>query len=174
MQISKRFFLKEFLAPLHLMRSSLATVAAFAALAPSMRGQAPQRAAADPWSAAQLIEPADFARELSSKKPDSRPTIVYVGFRTLFEGGHIPGATFHGTASTEAGLAGLKAWAASLPRNTDVVLYCGCCPFDRCPNVRPAFALFRDLGFTRLRVLALRTSFAADWAEKNYPIEKGL
>ena len=174
MQISKQLLLKEFRAPLQLMRLSLAAVAAFAALAPSMRGQAPQRAVADPWSAAQLIEPADFARELSSKKPDSRPTIVYVGFRTLFEGGHIPGATFHGTASTEAGLAGLKTWAASLSRNTDVVLYCGCCPFDRCPNVRPAFALFRDLGFTRLRVLALRTSFAADWAEKNYPIEKGL
>ena len=172
MHVSKGFFSQGF-RTLRL-KLAFAGVAAFAVLAPSMRGQAPQRAAADPWSVAELVESADFANELSSKKPASRPTIVYVGFRTLFEGGHIPGATFHGTASTEAGLAGLKAWAASLPRNTDVVLYCGCCPFDRCPNVRPAFALFRDLGFTRVRVLALRTSFAADWAEKNYPIEKGL
>jgi hypothetical protein len=174
MHVSKGLFPKEFRAPLQLMKLAFAAVAAFAALAPSMRGQAPQRAAADPWSAAQLVEPADFANELSSKKPDSRPTVVYVGFRTLFEGGHLPGATFHGTASTEAGLAGLKTWATSLSRTTDVVIYCGCCPFDRCPNIRPAFALFRDLGFTHVRVLALRTSFAADWAEKNYPVEKGL
>jgi thiosulfate/3-mercaptopyruvate sulfurtransferase len=172
MHVSKGFFPKEFRA-LPLMKLAFAAVAAFAVLAP-MRGQAPQRTAADPWPAAQIVEPADFANELSSKKLDSRPTIVYVGFRTLFEGGHIPGATFPGTASTEAGLAGLKAWAAALPRKADIILYCGCCPFDRCPNVRPAFALFRDLGFTHVRVLALRTSFAADWAEKNYPIDKGL
>jgi hypothetical protein len=174
MYLGKTSFLRRFPASLPLVKLALAGTVALTELAPSAQGQSPQRAAADPWSAAQLIEPADFARELTSKKPDSRPTIVYVGFRTLFEGGHVPGATFHGTASTEAGLAGLKAWATSLPRTTDVVLYCGCCPFDRCPNVRPAFLLFRDLGFTHLRVLALRTSFAADWAEKNYPIDKGL
>ena len=152
----------------------LAGIFAFTLPAGRAPGQAPQRAVADPWSSAQLIEAADFARELAPMKPDSRPTIVYVGFRTLFEGGHIPGATFHGTASTEAGMASLKVWAASLPRTADVVLYCGCCPFDRCPNIRPAFTLFRELGFTRLRVLVLRTSFATDWAEKNYPMEKGL
>ncbi len=157
-----------------LMKMALVSAMAFAVTAPSTLGQAPPRPAADPWSASQLVEPADFARELAAAKPDSLPTIVYVGFRTLFEGGHVPGATFHGTASTEAGLASLKAWAGSLPRTTDVVIYCGCCPFDHCPNVRPAFVLFRDLGFTHLRVLALRTSFAADWAGKNYPMEKGL
>jgi len=159
---------------IQIMKLAFVAVAAFAVLAPPTPSQTPQRAAIDPWSAAELLEPSDFARELSSKKADSRLTIVYVGFRTLFEGGHVPGATFHGTASTEAGFASLKKWARSLPRSTNIVLYCGCCPFDRCPNVRPAFVLFRDLGFTHLRVLALRTSFAADWAEKNYPIEKGL
>lgn len=133
-----------------------------------------QRPAVDPWPASQIIAAADFARELASSKSDSRPTIVYVGFRTLFAGGHLPGATFHGTTSTEAGRASLKAWAESLPRATNIVIYCGCCPFDRCPNVRPAFVLLRDLGFTHLRVLALPTSFAADWVEKNYPVEKGL
>jgi hypothetical protein len=99
---------------------------------------------------------------------------VYVGFRTLFAGGHIPGATFHGSASTKDGLADIKKWASALPRTVNLVIYCGCCPFERCPNVRPAFVLFREMGFTHLRVLELRTSFAADWADKNYAIEKGL
>jgi len=131
-----------------------------------------QSTSAELLPSAQLIQPADLVRELAS--PDRRPTIVYVGFRTLFAGGHIPGATFHGSGSTEQGLADLKKWAAPLPRTTNLVIYCGCCPFQRCPNIRPAFALLRDMGFTRVRVLELPTNFAADWVDKGYPTEKGL
>jgi 3-mercaptopyruvate sulfurtransferase SseA len=132
-----------------------------------------QRASSETLPAAQLVQPTDFAEELASADADSRPTVVYVGFRTLYAGGHIPGATFHGSASTEQGLAELKKWASTLPHTANIVIYCGCCPFERCPNIRPAFFLFRDLGFTRVRVLHLPTSFAADWAEKNFPLEKG-
>jgi thiosulfate/3-mercaptopyruvate sulfurtransferase len=142
-------------------------------LSPWMQGQADSRANPPAFSASQLVQPADLVHELASAGADSRPTVVYVGFRTLFAGGHIPGATFHGSASTEQGLAEIKHWAASLPRTTNLVIYCGCCPFQHCPNVRPGFALLRDMGFTRLRVLELQTSFAADWADKNYPVEKG-
>jgi thiosulfate/3-mercaptopyruvate sulfurtransferase len=127
----------------------------------------------DPWTPAQTITAADLSRELASSASPAHPQIVYVGFRTLFAGGHIPGATFHGSASTEDGLTELKKWAATLPRSADVVLYCGCCPLDRCPNIRPAFSAFQTMGFARLRVLVLPTSFAADWVDKNYPVEKG-
>jgi thiosulfate/3-mercaptopyruvate sulfurtransferase len=143
-------------------------------LSPCVQGQTGQPTHPETLPASQLVQPADLVRELASATVDSRPTIVYVGFRTLFAGGHIPGATFHGSASTDQGLADIKKWAASLPRTTNLVIYCGCCPFEHCPNIRPAFALFRDMGFTRLRVLELRTSFAADWAGKNYAIEKGF
>jgi hypothetical protein len=34
-----------------------------------------------------------------------------------------------------------------------VVIYCGCCPLDKCPNVRPAFTLLKTMGFTNLHVL---------------------
>ena len=139
-----------------------------------VQGQTSQPTTSEALPASQLVQPADLVRELASASADARPTIVYVGFRTLFAGGHIPGATFHGSGSTEQGLADIKKWAASLPRTTNLVIYCGCCPFERCPNIRPAFALLRDMGFTHLRVLELHTSFAADWAEKNYSIEKGL
>jgi thiosulfate/3-mercaptopyruvate sulfurtransferase len=143
-------------------------------LSTSVLGQTSQPTISEALPASQLVQPADLVRELASASADARPSIVFVGFRTLFAGGHLPGATFHGSASTEQGLADIKKWAASLPRTTNLVIYCGCCPFERCPNVRPAFALLREMGFTHLRVLELRTSFAADWAEKNYSIEKGL
>src|SRR5208337_1338991 len=87
--------------------------------------------------------------------------------------GHIKGAQNHGMAGNEAGLLELKTWASSLPRSTKLVIYCGCCPMDRCPNLRPAFAALRDLGFTKLRVLLLPTDFAMDWAAKGYPYDRG-
>lgn len=135
--------------------------------------RAAQADSAEPWSKAEVLEASGLARELGAKNGDA-PTIVYVGFRTLFSGGHIPGATFHGTASTEKGFAELRSWLATLPRSTNLVIYCGCCPFDHCPNIRPAFKVAHELSFEHIRVLNLRKSFAADWVEKGYPMEKGL
>jgi thiosulfate/3-mercaptopyruvate sulfurtransferase len=139
--------------------------------APATRGD--EKKSPDPWSAAQIIQPADFARKLGDKN-GTPPTVVYVGFRTLFAGGHIPGATFHGSASTEQGLTDLKKWADTLPRSTNLVIYCGCCPLDKCPNIRPAFTALSSMGFKKLRVLVLPTNFATDWAGKDYPIQKGM
>ncbi|HMI52958.1 MAG TPA: hypothetical protein VK525_15710 [Candidatus Saccharimonadales bacterium] len=126
---------------------------------------------ADPWSSGQALQPADLARELANGK-QARPTVLYVGVRTLFNGGHIPGSSFHGTPSTEKGLQEMKAWADTLPRSTSLVIYCGCCPLDRCPNIRPAFSTLHEMGFANLRVLILPTSFAADWVEKGLPVEQ--
>lgn len=126
----------------------------------------------DPWTPAQIVQPAALAAELKQEK-DPFPVVIYVGVRTLYTGAHIPGAVFHGPGSSEQGLADLKEYAATLPKNSDIVLYCGCCPLDRCPNLRPAFTALDKMGFKRLRVLILPTSFAADWIEKGYPVEKG-
>jgi len=125
----------------------------------------------DPWSVSQSLQAADLAGELTQKK-GTPPAIVYVGFRTLFAGGHVPGASFHGAASTEQGLSEMKKWAEGLPRSTNLVIYCGCCPFEKCPNIRPAFTALRDMGFNNLRVLVLPTNFATDWVGKGYPMEK--
>jgi rhodanese-related sulfurtransferase len=132
-----------------------------------------ERKSSDPWSSSQTLQAADLAGELAQKN-GTPPTIVYVGFRTLFAGGHIPGASFHGTASTETGLGEIKKWADDLPRSTNLVIYCGCCPFEKCPNIRPAFAALRDMGFKNLRVLVLPTNFATDWVGKGYPMQTGM
>jgi hypothetical protein len=151
-----------------------AALAVASALWSAQSNEGNQEKAVEPWSTGQVLQPADFAGEIRNAKDESAPTTVYVGFRTLFEGGHVPGASFHGTASKGEGLAELKKWIATLPRSTNVVIYCGCCPFDRCPNIRPAYTALHEMGFTHLRVLVLPTSFAADWVEKGYPMQKGL
>jgi len=126
-----------------------------------------------PWTQAQSVDAAALAKELADSKPANQPKIVCVGFHTLYNGAHIAGASFHGPASTPQGLDDLKNWAKPLPRSANVVIYCGCCPLAHCPNVRPAFAALRDMGFTHLRVLVLPHDFATDWVSPNYPVAKG-
>ena len=137
---------------------------------PAIHGQ--EKKAADPWPSSETMQPALFSKMLTDKY-SSVPTVVFVGFRSLYAGGHLPDASFHGTASTEQGLADLKAWAATLPRSTELVIYCGCCPMEKCPNIRPAYTALSAMGFKKLRVLVLPTSFAVDWADKGYPMQKG-
>ena len=129
------------------------------------------RAPADPWTATETVQPTQLAAELQQEK-DPHVLVIYVGVRTLYNGAHIPGSVFHGPGSTEEGISELKQYAATLPKNSDVVLYCGCCPLEKCPNLRPAFSALKDTGFARLRVLILPTSFNTDWVEKGYPAKK--
>ena len=125
----------------------------------------------DPWTVSQSIQPGDLLKELSD--PKTAPTVLFVGFHRLYAAGHIKGAQYHGTGGSAEGMAQTKSWAESQPRSTNLVIYCGCCPMERCPNLRPAFTALRDLGFTKVHVLVLPTSFEVDWAEKGFPYDKG-
>ena len=125
----------------------------------------------DPWTKSQTVQPADLIKELENSQ--TAPTVVFVGFKRLYSAGHIKGAQFHGTAGNEDGLKQLTAWAGRLPRSTNLVIYCGCCPMDKCPNIRPAFKALQGLGFKNLRVLLLQQDFATDWAGKGFPYDKG-
>ena len=126
---------------------------------------------AEPWTKTESVEAHDLARELNDAK--TAPEVVFVGFQRLYTAGHIKGAQFYGSGGNPEGLKEMKTWAATLPKTTSLVIYCGCCPMERCPNVRPAFTVLHALGFTKLRVLVLPTGFEADWAEKGYPYDKG-
>jgi thiosulfate/3-mercaptopyruvate sulfurtransferase len=130
------------------------------------------RPTSEPWTGTEAVEPAALVKELAGPSTASRPTVVCVGVPSLYRGGHVPGALFHGPASSPEGLADLKRWAQHVSRTTHVVLYCGCCPFAECPNVRPAFTALHDMGFKNVRVLMLPSNFATDWVGKGYPVER--
>jgi hypothetical protein len=53
------------------------------------------------------------------------------------------------------------------------VVYCGCCPWDKCPNLKPALDTLRAMGFTRVKALYIPVNLAQDWTAKGYPIELG-
>ena len=126
-----------------------------------------QQAAATPWTAAQITQPGQLAAKLSK---GAKPVILQVGFQVLYKSKHIPGSIYAGPASTPEGLNALKQAARTLPKNADIYIYCGCCPIDKCPNIRPAFAALKAMGFTHLHVVMLSTSFGKDWAAHAYPV----
>jgi thiosulfate/3-mercaptopyruvate sulfurtransferase len=118
------------------------------------------------------VEPKDLASQLQAK--NAKATLIHVGFPVMYRGKHIPASIYAGPGSKQEGLDALKAAVANLPRSQDIVLYCGCCPFDKCPNVRPAVALLKQMGFTSVKVLDIPTNFGADWVDHGYPVEEGL
>jgi 3-mercaptopyruvate sulfurtransferase SseA len=125
-----------------------------------------------PPSNDELVQPEELARLLADKKAD-QPVLVHVGFGVLFQAGHIPGSRHIGPASTPERLADLKKFLLETPRQKQVVLYCGCCPWTDCPNVRPALQAVRELGLKNVRLLYLPNSLQHDWLDKGLPISKG-
>lgn len=116
-----------------------------------------------------LVQPKDLAAQLASKS--AQPAIFQVGPNTLYRGKHIPGAVYAGPASKPEGLELLKQAVSKLPHDREIVLYCGCCPWNNCPNVKPAVALLEQMGFTRVKAMYVENAFAKDWTEKGYPVE---
>jgi thiosulfate/3-mercaptopyruvate sulfurtransferase len=139
----------------------------FPALSAAERG-----ASREPWKSTDLIEPRDLNATLSGSVT-ARPLIVYVGFDFLYDSAHIPGALYFGPGRTPQGVAALTRWVRKVPPGRLVVIYCGCCPWDECPNIRPAFKALRDAGVKNLKLLHIPHSLLRDWINASYPVEKG-
>jgi hypothetical protein len=128
------------------------------------------QSASDPWPNGAVIEPASFARQLESGKT---PIVISVAFPVLYRSKHIVHAVDAGPTSKPEGIEALKKAVASLSKDADIVIYCGCCPMEKCPNIRPAYRTLKELGFTRVRVLDIATNMHTDWFSKDYPSENG-
>ena len=113
------------------------------------------------------IEPGELHRTLQASDHPA-PLVLQVGSHMLYTEAHIPGAEYVGPASQPAGLAILRRRVESLPRDRAIVLYCGCCPWTRCPNIAPALQLLSEMGFTNAKVLHIDQNFGADWVRKGY------
>jgi len=114
-----------------------------------------------------LIQPGELAARLPSKAP----VMFHVGPAVLYRSHHIPGSIYVGMGASPSGIAALKDAAANLPRDREIVIYCGCCPWDHCPNIRPTFAVLKEMGFTKVKAMFSETSFKSDWIDHGYPVE---
>ncbi len=121
---------------------------------------------------AQLINPEDLAEILQSPKSD-KPLILNVGPHLLYMQAHIPGSEYIGAGSDSQAIKSLRRRVKPLQHNKFIVLYCGCCPWSHCPNVRPAYNELHKAGFTNVKVLYIADNFGTDWVYKGYPTIKG-
>lgn len=155
----------------HAMKAFLAITLAFMLLSQSGVVLAEQRTAAS-IPAAALVQPADLAATLKNSSTP-KPLLLHVGFRILYTQAHIPGSEYVGPASEEAGLQLLRSRVAKLPKNTAIVIYCGCCPWSDCPNMAAAYDALRALGFTQVKALYIAKNFGTNWIDQGYPVAKG-
>lgn len=117
------------------------------------------------WTSKQLIEPAALAATLASNK--DLPVIFSVG-----PGAVIPHSIDIGMVKDEKNLKKFKEQIQKLPKSTNILIYCGCCPFEHCPDVRPAIAALKSMQFTNYHLLNLPDNIKTDWINKGYPVSK--
>ncbi|HEY4150143.1 MAG TPA: rhodanese-like domain-containing protein, partial [Chitinophagaceae bacterium] len=111
----------------------------------------------EPWTEDQLLAPADLAKIISDPHA-KQPVIFSVG-----PGAVIKGSIDIGPARDKENLDKLKKQLLALPKDADIIIYCGCCPFEHCPNVRPAFSLLNEMQFTHHKLLNLEHNIKIDW-----------
>ena len=117
------------------------------------------------WTRKQLMEPGILAQILKNQK--DLPVIYNVGPDPI-----IPTSIDIGAMTEEENIVRFKNGLAKLSKQTKIVVYCGCCPYKHCPNVRPAIAALKEMKFTNYYLLDLPQNIKKDWINKGYPVVK--
>jgi hypothetical protein len=117
-----------------------------------------------PWNNSELIEPSALAAVIKNT-PASLPLILNIGAVE-----DIKGATHIGAVSNADNLKALVKFVSDLPKNKAIVIYCGCCPFTKCPNIKPAFNELKKMGFTNVKLLNLPVNLKTNWIAEGYPL----
>ena len=114
------------------------------------------------WTNDQLLQPSELAATIKDNKEIS--VIFSIG-----PGAVIPHSRDMGMIKEEENMKKFKRELEALPRDTSIIIYCGCCPYEHCPNVRPAIELLKEMKFTKYKLLDLPHNIKIDWINKGYP-----
>lgn len=121
---------------------------------------------AQTWQKDQLLATQDLAIKIKMNAKDL-PLIFNVGPMENIKGAKAVGpgnaVTFGHKMQTE-----LSMESKAKP----IVIYCGCCSYVNCPNIKPAYDALIAQGFKNTKVLELPESLKKDWQEKGFPMEK--
>ena len=123
----------------------------------------------DPWDSSELVAPTTLAAQLRTITPGR--SILCVGPTAAYRRAHVPNAILAGPDSKPKGLTLLSEAVKNIPHDADLIIYCGCCPFVRCPNIRPAYRALKEMGYIHIRILKLNTDLNTDWVEKGFAID---
>ena len=118
----------------------------------------------EPWTEDQLMQPENLAAIINDSAA-AKPLIINIG-----PVGSIKGAVKIGPTKEKEQLNELKNLLSKEDNKKAIVIYCGCCPFKDCPNIRPAFSLLTKMKFTNHKLLNLPKNLKVDWINHGYPM----
>ncbi len=112
------------------------------------------------WKKEQLMPTKELAEKIQTNAKD-KPLVFNVGPME-----QIKTAVFVGRGTSVTGLEKLKSSVAMENKNRTVVVYCGCCSYASCPNIKPAYDVLIAAGFKNAKVLELPEGIKPDWVAK--------
>jgi len=141
------------------MKHILFLIAGFIFFTLNLKAQSKQ----EPWRPDQLMAPKVLADKITSNQGHN-VLILSVGPDAV-----IKGSVDIGPAQDAEHIGKLKAQLKNAPKDKEIVIYCGCCPFNKCPNIRPAFTALNEMGFKNAKLLDIPKNIKVDWLDKDYP-----
>lgn len=127
---------------------------------------AQNKTASVPWPSDQAISPDSLAKAITD---GAAKNVLIINAGPV---NNIKGAVRIGAVSEEENQQKLLQYLKDVPKDKSIIIYCGCCPMNHCPNIRPAFQILKDNGFTNFKILDIKENIATDWIRKGYPTEK--
>ena len=117
------------------------------------------------WKKEQLMPTKELADKININAKD-KPLIFNVGPMENIKGAQAVGAATNATFSNK-----ILSYLTMESKTKAVVVYCGCCSYSSCPNIKPAYDILIAQGFKNTKVLELPEGIKPDWVAKGYPTE---
>lgn len=118
----------------------------------------------DPWTPQQLLSTKVLSTRITQNKMD-QTILINIGPDAVIKN------SFNlGPVQNKGNQEKLQNYLKKVSKDKEVVLYCGCCPFEKCPNIRPAFKSLIAMGYKNTKLLNIPKNIKVDWIDKGYPI----
>ncbi len=118
----------------------------------------------DTWTPNQLMDTKTLADKINKNKM-KQTVVINIGPDAV-----IKNSFNAGPGKSKESIDNMRSFLSKVSKDKEVVLYCGCCPFDICPNIRPAFKALTDLGYKKAKLLNIPKNIKVDWIAKGYPV----
>ena len=120
---------------------------------------------AQTWKKEQIMPAAELAEKIQKNSSDA-PIVFNVGPMD-----NIKTARFVGRGTSATAIEKMKSELSMQNKNKALVVYCGCCSFASCPNIKPAYDALIGAGYKNVKVLEIPEGIKPDWVAKGYPME---
>jgi thiosulfate/3-mercaptopyruvate sulfurtransferase len=118
------------------------------------------------WKKEQLMPTKELADKINTNAKD-KPLIFNVGPMENIKDAIAVGAATNLTFASK-----MQSTLAMENKTKAIVVYCGCCSYASCPNIKPAYDILIAQGFKNTKVLELPEGIKPDWVAKGFPMEK--